>query len=155
MSTIAREAPRVPASTAGPMQRNVNLGRMKGRPVIDANGDNVGVVDDVVVDPNSWKVSGFVVTLRREVAQRFQLQAGFLESPRVELGSERIKTVGDNVILNIDLTVIRESLRRRDATYDDAARPPPAQAGASTFDPVTGPVAYEPPGTSPIDPPRY
>ena len=151
MSTIAREAPRVPASTPGHMQRNVNLGRMKGRPVIDANGDNVGVVDDVVVDPSSWKVSGFVVNLKREVAQRFQLQAGFLDSPRVELGSERIKTVGDNVILNIELDVIRESLRRRETTYDDA-RPP---EGAVPYDPVTsGSTAVPPPGTSPIEPPR-
>lgn len=134
------------------MQRNVNLGRMKGRPVIDANGDNVGVVDDVVVDPNSWKVSGFVVNLKREVAQRFQLQAGFLDSPRVELGSERIKTVGDNVILNIELDVIRESLRRRETTYDDA-RPP---EGAVPYDPVTGgSTAVPPPGTSAIEPPRY
>ena len=137
------------------MQRNVNLGRMKGRPVIDANGDNVGVVDDVVVDPNSWKVSGFVVTLRREVAQRFQLQAGFLESPRVELGSERIKTVGDNVILNIDLTIIRESLRRRDGSYDEA-RPPD---GATPYDPLTGvgtaPETGAPPASSAFEPPRY
>lgn len=132
--------------------RNVNLGRVKGRPVIDANGDNVGTVDDVVVDPGTWKVSGFVVTLRRDVAQRFQLQAGFLESPRVELGSERVKTVGDNVILNIPLDMIQESLRRREA--QDTLRPP----GDVAYDPVThAPLdpAQPAPPTSPFEPPRY
>lgn len=140
---------------AGRMQRNVNLGRMKGRPVIDINGDNVGVVEDVVVDPSSWKVSGFVVTLKREVAQRFRLQSGFLDQPRVELGSERIRTVGDNVILNIDLTVIQESLRRRDAAYDDAARPPATEPGASTFDPVAAEPYELATPSSPFEPPRY
>ena len=132
------------------MQRNVNLGRVKGRPVIDANGDNVGTVDDVVVDPVTWKVSGFVVTLKRDVAQRFQLQAGFMDSPRVEVGSERVKTVGDNVILNIPLELIQESLRRR-----EAADVPP---GDVAYDPVTrAPLdpSQPAPGTSPFEPPRY
>lgn len=138
------------------MNRNVNLGRMKGRPVIDSNGDNVGTVEDVVVDPTSWKVSGFVVTLRREVIQRLGVQkAGLLDQPRVELGSERIQTVGDNVILNIALDVIQESLRRREPL--DSPGSPVASPGA--YDPVTGPVSgvYEPPPatTGPFDPPRY
>lgn len=133
--------------------RNVNLGRVKGRPVIDMNGDNVGTVDDVVVDPNSWKVSGFVVTLRREVAQRFHLQAGFLESPRVEVGSDRVRTVGDNVILNIGLDVIQESLRRRESAYEEA-RPP----GEAPYDPLTGTgttMETTPPPAGPFEPPRY
>lgn len=138
------------------MNRNVNLGHMKGRPVIDSNGDNVGTVEDVVVDPSSWKVSGFVVTLRRDVIQRFGVQkSGFLDQPRVELGSERIDKVGDNVILNIALDVIHESLRRREP-LDSPSAPITAP---STYDPVTGPVSgvYEPPPatTGPFDPPRY
>ena len=135
--------------------RNVNLGRVKGRPVIDANGDNVGTVDDVAVDPVTWKVSGFVVTLKREVAQKFRLQAGFMDSPRVEVGSDRVKTVGDNVILNIPLDVIQESLHRREAAPYDETRVPP---GDVAYDPVTGtPLdATQPaPGTSPFEPPRY
>lgn len=132
--------------------RTFNIGRMKGRPVIDANGDNVGTVEDVSVDPNSWKVSGLVVTLKRDVAQRFNVASGgFLDQPRLELGSERIRTVGDNVILNIDMSVIGESLRRRDAdaTPTEPFVPPPA---TGVYDPVTG-TGSPPGGLEP--PPRY
>lgn len=130
--------------------RSFNLGRMKGRPVIDANGDNVGTVEDVSVDPNTWKVNGLVVSLKRDVAQRFHAGGGFLDHPRVELGAERIRTVGDNVILNIDLAVIGETLQRRDAPLGEADRyPPPAASGI--YDPLTG--TGPPPG--PFEPPRY
>lgn len=136
------------------MQRNVNLGRMKGRPVIDSNGDNVGTVDDVVVDPASWKVSGFVVSLKRDVAQRFNLNPGLMDAPRVELGSERIRTVGDNVILNIEMDVIGESLRRRDTAFEerppmDPLYDPAAGVGPRSFDDAV------PPSSGPLEPPRY
>lgn len=141
------------------MHRNVNLARVKGRPVIDSNGDNVGVVEDVVVDPGTWKVSGFVVQLKREVAQRFHLQGGFLDQPRVEVGAERVKTVGDNVILNIGLDVIGDTVRRKESTYDEAR--PPGEGVA--YDPITGMAsgAYDPSTTQPtapgvpFEPPRY
>lgn len=140
------------------MNRNVNLGRVKGRPVIDANGDNVGVVEDVVVDPGTWKVSGFVVQLKRDVAQRFHLQGGFLDQPRVEVGAERVKTVGDNVILNIGLDVIGDTMRRQDGVEETREH-----AEGVAYDPVTGLAAgtYAPSTTMPsgpgvpFEPPRY
>lgn len=134
--------------------REVNLGRVKGRPVIDANGDNVGTIEDVVIDPTSWKVSGFLVHLKREVAQRFNVHSGFLESPRVEVGSDRVRTIGDNVILNIEMDVIGETLRRREP--EDAG---PAGPMGGVYDPVTGTSGATMPGPTlgnePIEPPRY
>lgn len=126
--------------------REFNIGRVKGRPVIDSNGDNVGTIEDVVVEPGTWKVSGFVVNVRREIAESLHLQRkGFLDSPRIEITSDRIRSVGDNVILNIDRTMIAEAL---------------GGAPLAHGEPVTGEFRghideYPPPGVGAFEPPRY
>jgi|ERR1051325_8401453 sporulation protein YlmC with PRC-barrel domain len=97
--------------------RSFSIGDVKGRQVIDANGDNVGTVEDVAIDPASWKVSGLVVSLRRDVAERLAMGGskgakGWLGGgPSVEIRTERIRSVGDNIILNIDRDAIAEALR--------------------------------------------
>jgi sporulation protein YlmC with PRC-barrel domain len=124
--------------------RDVNLGRMKGRPVIDSNGDDIGTVEDVVLDPGTWRVSGFLVTLRREVAEALHIpRKGFLDNgPRIEITSDRVLTVGDNVLLNIDRGTIADALHADrppmpGATLDE--RMPP------TTTPYEGSAGYEPP----------
>jgi sporulation protein YlmC with PRC-barrel domain len=122
--------------------RDVNLGQMKGRPVIDSNGDDIGTVEDVVLDPGTWKVSGFLVALRRDVAEKLHLpRKGFLDQgPRIEITSDRIQTVGDNVLLNIDRSTIAEALHadRPLASRLDEPVPPSGE-------PYQGPANYEPP----------
>lgn len=99
-------------------QRAFSINDVKGRQVIDANGDNVGTVEDVAIDPQTWKVSGLVVALRREVAERLDMGSGNRSpkawlggGPTVEIRTERIRSVGDNIILNIDRDAIAEALR--------------------------------------------
>ena len=129
-----------------PAPRTFSIGHVKGRQVIDANGNNVGTVDDVVVDPASWKVSGFIVSLKRDVADRFQLpRKGFLENARIEIGSERVRTVGDNVILNIDASVIGDALREREPLPESVAHPGAPPTVREYDAPVAPPGGYEPP----------
>jgi sporulation protein YlmC with PRC-barrel domain len=127
--------------------RSFSINDVKGRQVIDANGDNVGTVEDVAIDPQSWKVSGLVVGLRREVAERLDIvgQRGGARwlggGPTVEIRTERIRSVGDNIILNIDRDAIAEALRHGE---------PPTYAGAPEYrsqaEPGTaaGPDVYPP-----------
>lgn len=136
-------------SPFAPRLRNFSINEVKGRTVIDSNGDNVGTIEDVVVDPEDWKVSGFVVSLRREVADLLRMERrGFMDTPRIEIGAERIRTVGENVILNIERDTIAQALRER-AAHDEAPREP-----GSAVDPLYAPTA-PPAGPERFDPPPF
>jgi sporulation protein YlmC with PRC-barrel domain len=113
-----------------PPSRDLNLGRMKGKTVIDSNGDDVGTVEDAVVEPGTWKISGFLVALRRDLAQDLNLgRRGFLDQgPRVEITSDRIRTVGDHVLLNIDRVAFADALRQPPPEADLPPREPYAPA---------------------------
>lgn len=98
---------------------DVNLHDMRGRTVIDSRGATVGRIEDVAIDPREWKVSGFIIDVRRDLAERFGLapagRGGLFESgrpTRINLGSERVKTFGENVLLNVDTMEIASLLHR-------------------------------------------
>lgn len=110
--------PRVDPATVG---AEIHIGDLKGRPVIGNRGTTVGRIEDVTIDPHTWKVSGFVVNLRRELAQRFNMEAPLLgDAPRIVLGAERVQTVGENVLLNVDADEMAAQLR---ALHRPAAGP--------------------------------
>lgn len=97
------------------MHHEFNLQDVKDRNVIDSSGDNVGTVVDVVIDPTTWRVSHFLVALRRDLEPEITgRQPALFETRRghlFEIAAERIRTVGDNVVLNVALASILERLR--------------------------------------------
>lgn len=113
---------------AAPTNEEIHLEDIRGRRVIGSHGTTLGTIEDAAIDPRTWKVSGFVVNLDRELAERYQLpgaqKRGFLETRpqghQVILGAERVQTFGENVILNVDADQIASQLR---AAYpmDDVA----------------------------------
>src|SRR5438067_1655013 len=135
-----------------PAPANFNLQAVKGRKVIDSLGNDVGTIEDIVIEPGAWKVSGFLVSLRRDLADRLHVERrGMLANPRIEIGSNRVQTVGDNVILNIAMDDIAEALRDR---------APPSPGTAEPFMPtpyettLPAPETMAPP-PGPHEPPRY
>lgn len=101
--------------------RPFQIGDVKGRRVIDTNGDNVGKIRDVVIEPGTWKVGGFVVSLRRDVAAKLRLERStFGSGPNVEVPTERVRTVGENVILNVGRDEIGDSMRMGEAAAGEA-----------------------------------
>lgn len=100
----------------------IHLEDIRGRRVIGAHGTTLGTIEDAAIDPRTWRVSGFVVSLKREVAERLNLaeggeRKGFFDlggnhaGPRVQIGAERVATFGENVILNVDAEQIASTLR--------------------------------------------
>src|SRR5439155_26321526 len=131
-----------------PAPRTFNIQSVKGRKVIDSLGNDVGTIEDIVIEPGTWKVSGFLVSLRRDLADKLHVERrGMLANPRIEIGSERVHTVGDNVILNIATEDIADALRER---------APPAPA-AEPFTPALDPALSPGDSTMPplYEPPRY
>lgn len=139
------------APAPGSTPRNFSIASVKGRRVIDALGNDVGTIEDIVIEPGSWKVSGFLVNLRRDLATRFQVERkGMLDHPRIEIGANRVQTVGDNIILNIATDTIADALRDRNASV--VPERDPFVRDESPF--VTGDAGG--PSTMPsYEPPRY
>lgn len=80
--------------------------QLKGRPVIDRNGKNLGQVTDVSLNPRDWRVTGFIVDVDREIADRLHLDRPMMGNARLQVGAERVETFGDNLILNVGLAEI-------------------------------------------------
>ncbi len=94
----------------------ISADSLKGRSVIDSRGTSVGKVDDVAFDPLTWKVQGLVVNLDRDVAIDLRMKPSAFSSARLELSPERVRTVGDNVILNVDTDELAGMVRKDQPT---------------------------------------
>lgn len=91
----------------------IDSASLRGRQVIDNKGKNIGSVNDIAIDPSSWRVRGLIVDIEREVAENLHMDKPiFSGKPRLEIGTERVEALGDNVILNVDTDQIAGLLRR-------------------------------------------
>lgn len=131
-STDWRAGTPAPPTGYGVGMDEIHLGDIKGRRVIGNHGTTLGTIEDAAVDPRTWRISGFVVSLRRDIADRFDVErrrkGGLFEQggPRVQIGAERVQTFGENVILNVDAEQIATSLRaampEENVDYTDEGR---------------------------------
>jgi sporulation protein YlmC with PRC-barrel domain len=114
----------------------IHLADIKGRRVIGNHGTTLGTIEDAAIDPKTWRVSGFVVALKRDVTDRLDVAprhrgGGLFEQggPRIQIGADRVQTFGENVILNVDAEQIASTLRAaapadEDVDYVDEGRRP-------------------------------
>lgn len=84
------------------MQGDLSAEGIKGRQVYDSAGNELGTLEDVSLSPDALRVTGFVVKVNREAAERLHLDAPLLGSARIEVGADRLGSVGDGILLNID-----------------------------------------------------
>jgi len=73
------------------------LHALRHLPVLDANGDDVGRVVDLSLDPETWRVKALVVRVHRRLAGR--LGVGLLGSRLLVLKIIHVHEVGDAVVL--------------------------------------------------------
>ncbi len=84
------------------------VGRIAGRTVLDAEGKVVGTVDDVLIDPTAWRVDGFRMRLKREVARSVGASPGLLSPATIEIPTRMVSAVGDAVILSVSSAALQE-----------------------------------------------
>lgn len=76
--------------------------QVRGRQVFDKGGNRLGSVEDVTFDPEALRVTGFIVKMDREAAERLHLDPPVLGSARLQVSAERLATLGDGLMLNIE-----------------------------------------------------
>lgn len=97
----------------GTPQNEIQGSELRGKTVIDRSGTNFGEVNDIALDPQSWRVTGLVIDVTKEVADRLHLDKPMMGSARLVVSSERIDTIGDNVMLNMSASDVGAFLGRQ------------------------------------------
>lgn len=77
--------------------------QLRGRSVIDAAGNVIGEIDDVVIDSDSWTVSALRIRLKRETAAAMGVKTGAFRSALFDVTSEAVRGVAETVVLNRSL----------------------------------------------------
>jgi sporulation protein YlmC with PRC-barrel domain len=91
------------------------LDDIKGRHVIDNGGTDLGEVQDISVDPDTWEVRSFLVGVRREIADDLHLERpGLGGSARLSISKERVQSFGENVLLNVNRDDIARIIREEE-----------------------------------------
>jgi sporulation protein YlmC with PRC-barrel domain len=92
--------------------RDVGVDEIRGMSVLDRNGMRLGHVKDVTFDPEAWRVTGLRVGLDREAADRLRVPHAPLRGAELTFASDRVRSVGDAVILNVDERGIADLMMR-------------------------------------------
>jgi sporulation protein YlmC with PRC-barrel domain len=81
---------------------------LRNRTVVDAAGHAVGVLDSLVIDPESWRVTAIKVKLRREVADQIGAPRTVLRAALLNIPTEHVQAAGgDAVLLRVPITSLR------------------------------------------------
>jgi sporulation protein YlmC with PRC-barrel domain len=89
---------------------------MKGLAVVAGEGRVIGKVTDVMLDPDGWRVSGLVVKLDKEAAERLGRHKTF-GSPTAVIRVEHIKGVSQTVVLHEGLTELASAVEETHAAH--------------------------------------
>ena len=94
---------------------------LHGRTVITADGQAVGAIKSVFLDAAEWRVESISVELRKDIADRIGATRSVFHRGLIELPVQLIQSVGDALVLAVDVDALRESHR---TAPGDAAPPP-------------------------------
>ena len=75
--------------------------------MVSGDGIAIGQVTRLFIDSTSWRVESLQVTLRKESAERIGLKHGMFHKPIIEIATRLVQSVGDAVVLSIELDGLR------------------------------------------------
>lgn len=94
---------------------------LHGRTVISADGAVVGIVTELFISTSEWRIESITAELRKDIADRIGADRSIFHPGVIELPVSLIQSVGDAVVLTIEVEQLREAHR---TTNTDT--PPPA-----------------------------
>jgi sporulation protein YlmC with PRC-barrel domain len=119
----------------------MTAGALMGMRVICSNARHVGLVDNLIFDPQQgWKVCFLQVKLDREAVDALSMRHNLLSSPVVGIQTSDVRAIGDMVMMAITIEELRAFLESRQPKVvfppPDAA---PAEPESSAEAPASGP----------------
>lgn len=95
---------------------------LRGRIVISADGSAIGSLVELFIS-SDWRVESIRIELRKDIADRIGASRTLLHRGTIELPVSFVQSVGDAVILSVDVEKLREVHRPPEP---DVAPPPGA-----------------------------
>ena len=96
---------------------------LRGRTVISADGISIGSLVELFISTSDWRVESIRIELQKDIADRIGASRTLLHRGTIELPANFIQSVGDAVVLSIDVEKLREAHRSPER---DVALPPSA-----------------------------
>ncbi|WNZ60865.1 PRC-barrel domain-containing protein [Myxococcus sp. MxC21-1] len=94
-----------------------------GRTVVASGGQQIGVVEALSIDSETWKVEGLQVKLRSEAADQIGAFWNFFHAGRVELPTHIVQSVSDTVVLSVSVDELRQVLPLESTQRSHEAQP--------------------------------
>jgi len=84
---------------------------LRGRTVISADGNAIGSLAELFINSSDWRVESIRIELHKDIADRIGATRTLLHRGTIELPVSFIQSVGDAVVLTIDVANLREAHR--------------------------------------------
>ncbi|HVK82540.1 MAG TPA: PRC-barrel domain-containing protein [Kofleriaceae bacterium] len=94
-----------------------------GRTVISADGQVVGTIEELFLTGPEWRIESILIELNKDVADRIGASRTILRHATLELPIAFVQSVGDTVVLSVNVDQLREVHRADGAT--PSPRPSP------------------------------
>jgi sporulation protein YlmC with PRC-barrel domain len=83
-------------------------GELRGRTVIGADGNAIGEVVGIVLDNETWSVTGLRLRLRGHVASQLGVDHSIFRPSIVEVPVGQVQSAGDAVVLTVPASSLGE-----------------------------------------------
>lgn len=84
---------------------------LRGRTVISADGNVIGSIAKLFISSSDWRVESVRIELRKDIADRIGADRTIFHAGMIELPVSFIQSVGDAVVLSVDVEQLREAHR--------------------------------------------
>ena len=81
---------------------------LRGRTVISADGQAIGKVTSLLIDPGAWRIESICIELRKMIADRIGTRRTLFHRGEIEVPMQMVQSVGDAVILSAEVDELRE-----------------------------------------------
>jgi len=102
------------------------VGDIIGKDVITQDGVDMGEVKDLDVDVGSWRVTGVVVKLNRDVLERLHMRRPMLGTQEILVATADVTGVSDRVVLSRSLDVYAKAPADSGGDDPKGSESPPA-----------------------------
>jgi sporulation protein YlmC with PRC-barrel domain len=101
--------------------KTTSTDHLKGRSVIDGEGNLVGTVEEILIDNLSLQVEALRVKLDRDVRKDLGVKGGVFHAATVDVPRDMIAAAGDTVILKASRAALQPLMDSAEAEDDGAA----------------------------------
>jgi sporulation protein YlmC with PRC-barrel domain len=102
---------------------------LKGKTVLEAGGQVVGTLDELIIDTDPLALWGIRLRLKREIAKEIGASGGIIHGAVLDLSIEMVSAAGDAVILSVPLATLREVATGTERQAAESTQAAPAADG--------------------------